>query len=156
MRVLDTLTPERVWLTRSQGAPQDKREVFSLLARLLAPAADETTEDIAQRLAEREAVQSTGIGDGVAIPHCSLVGLDRHLAALVVHTEGVDFQSIDGKPVQLIMGVVGPTAGATNHLKFLARVSRLFRSATTRHRLLEAASPEGVIAVVEQSEGAEP
>ncbi len=124
-----------------------------MLAELLAPAANTTRDEVERGLAEREGVRSTGIGEGVAIPHCSVAGLHSHVAALVVHGVGVDFDSIDGKPAQLIMGVVGPSGGPTNHLKFLARVSRLFGNAATRRHLLDAGSSAAVISVVERAEG---
>ena len=77
-------------------------------------------------LADREELQSTGIGDGVvAIPHGSLEVLDQQTAALVLCPQGVDFDSIDGRPARIVVGVVGPKKATGEHLRLLARISRL-------------------------------
>ena len=75
------------------------------------------------------ALQSTGIGDGVAIPHGKLPGLERLLATFARSRRGVDFESIDGQPTHLFFLLVVPEHSGGQHLKALARISRFFRDA---------------------------
>lgn len=151
MRVRDTLAEDRIYVFESGSTAPDKAEVLALLGRLLAPATGESADTVERRLHDREAVQSTAIGQGVAIPHATLPSLRHQVAALLVHPVGVPFDSVDGEPAQLIMGVVGPQ-NATGHLKFLARVSKLFRRSSTRRALIEASDAAGVLALLEAAE----
>jgi PTS system nitrogen regulatory IIA component len=91
-----------------------------------------------ETLLAREKLGSTGIGEGVAIPHGKLPGLGGLLAAFGRSVQGVDFQSIDGKPTHLFFVLFAPEASAGLHLKALARISRLLRSPALRKALLEA------------------
>lgn len=89
-------------------------------------------------LEDRERLNSTALGDGVAIPHGKLPGLKRVFAAFGRSRAGVDFQSLDGKPTHLFFLLVAPDDSAGAHLKALARISRLLKDAAFRTRLLEA------------------
>jgi PTS system nitrogen regulatory IIA component len=89
-------------------------------------------------LEDRERLNSTALGDGVAIPHGKLPGLRRVFAAFARSRDGVDFQSIDGKPTHLFFLLVAPEDSAGAHLKALARISRLLKDPAFRSRLLEA------------------
>jgi len=89
-------------------------------------------------LEDRERLNSTALGDGVAIPHGKLPGIRRVIAAFARTRAGVDFQSIDGKPTHLFFLLVAPEDSAGAHLKALARISRLLKDPAFRARLLEA------------------
>jgi len=93
---------------------------------------------LVQALEDRERLNSTALGEGVAIPHGKLPGLHRVVAAFGRSPGGVDFQSLDGKPTHLFFLLVAPEDSAGAHLKALARISRLLKDATFRTRLLEA------------------
>lgn len=93
---------------------------------------------IVEVLAERERLASTGVGSGVAIPHGRVPGLRGVRCVFGVHREGVDFEAIDGEPVHLFIGVLAPDGQASQHLKALARISRLFRNAELREALIAA------------------
>lgn len=104
-------------------------------------------------LQEREELHSTGIGDGVALPHArnalsSLVG--EPVIVFGRHREGIPYGSIDNKPVQLFFLIV--TTSVTQHLQILARMSRLLRDANLRRRLLAAAQPSEVLQAVKDAE----
>ena len=99
-------------------------------------------------LREREALQSTGIGEGVAIPHGKIAGLDRLVATFARSTAGVDFESIDGQPTQLFFLLVVPEQSGGQHLKALARVSRLLRREDIRQRLRAAPDMDAIFAVL--------
>jgi len=101
---------------------------------------------------ERERVMSTGMGDGVAIPHAKSDAVDALVAAFGITKEDVDFQSIDGKPVRLIFLLVGPTDQTGPHLKALSRISRLMHREEFRRQLASAHSSKEVIGAIEKEE----
>lgn len=93
---------------------------------------------LVQALEDRERLNSTALGDGVAIPHGKLPGIRRVFAAFGRSRAGVDFQSLDGKPTHLFFLLVAPEDSAGAHLKALARISRLLKDQSFRERLLTA------------------
>lgn len=130
-----------------------KDELLAELATSLAAAVPAL--DVAELLGvlrEREALQSTGIGEGVAIPHGKIKGLDRLVAAFARSTGGVDFDSIDGQPTQLLFLLVVPEQSGGQHLKALARISRFFRDASFREKLLAADELELVFRAIEEED----
>jgi fructose-specific phosphotransferase system IIA component len=100
-----------------------------------------------QDLVEREKVMSTGIGNGVAIPHAYTDGVDRLVAGFFRSTEGVDFDALDGKAVDLFFLILGPKANRREHIKVLAKVSRLLNHAEFREALRKVKDVEGVFSV---------
>lgn len=137
MRLTDLLSPARVDIRRDRE-PIDKENAIALLARMLGEHDGVTTSEIERVLLEREQLQSTGIGEGVAIPHGALPQLREQVAALLIVPDGVDFQAIDDAKVSILFGVIGPKRATGEHLKTLARVSRLLRSKEFRTRLVSA------------------
>lgn len=139
MHVSDLLSAERVTVRRD-GAPGtfDKPASLAVLATLLAGGAKLPAEVVEKVLVEREALQSTGVGDGVAIPHGAVTDLDRQYGALLIVPAGLDFDAIDGQKVNLLFAVITPKRATGEHLKTLARISRLLRSAAFRQKLLAA------------------
>jgi mannitol/fructose-specific phosphotransferase system IIA component (Ntr-type) len=106
-----------------------------------------------QALREREELHSTGIGEGVALPHArtALTGLVRQpVIVFGRHPTGISYGAIDGRPVQLFFLLV--TTSVTQHLQILARISRLLRSAPLRQKLLTADRPESILSLVRDVE----
>lgn len=137
---LDTLlAPERARIIRGSLG---RAEALDALAELLTTDDTSRTEEVLRALRAREDLQSTGLGDGVAIPHAALPSLPAQRAALLVAPAGVDFDAIDDEKVRLFVAVVGPRATSGEHLRILARLSRLFRSRLLRERLIAAESSE--------------
>ena len=99
-------------------------------------------------LEDRERLNSTALGDGVAIPHGKLPGIRRVFAAFARSRAGVDFQSLDGKPTHLFFLLVAPEDSAGAHLKALARISRLLKDASFRTRLLEAPDARTLFTII--------
>ncbi len=99
-------------------------------------------------LEDRERLNSTALGDGVAIPHGKLPGLRRVLAAFGRSRAGVDFQSLDGNPTHLFFLLAAPEDSAGAHLKALARISRLLKDPGFRARLLEAADAHAIWTII--------
>lgn len=94
-----------------------------------------------RRLVEREELGSTAIGSGVAIPHCKMEKLSRVVVAIGLSREGVEFESEDGKPVQLFFLVVSPTDSPAAHLRSLAAISKWVKADRHVERLLELEKP---------------
>jgi len=99
-------------------------------------------------LEDRERLNSTALGEGVAIPHGKLANVKRVIAAFGRHPAGVDFQSIDGKPTHLFFLLVAPEDSAGAHLKALARISRLLKDEGFRKRLLAAGDAHELYATI--------
>src|SRR5437868_15328280 len=110
----------------------DKAGVLRELCAPLARAHGFEAGRLTEVLLEREKLGSTGIGEGVAIPHGKLPGVPGLLAAFGRSTKGVEFAAIDGRPAQLFFVLFAPENSAGVHLKALARISRLFKSAAFR------------------------
>jgi mannitol/fructose-specific phosphotransferase system IIA component (Ntr-type) len=114
------------------------------------PAARQT---LLRALHERERLHSTGIGDGIALPHArnALVGLvDAPLMVFGRHAQGIPYDAIDGVPARLFFLLLAPTV--TQHLGILARLSRILRDPTLRQSLLSVESPQEVIALIREAE----
>ena len=113
----------------------------------------EARQTLLRALHEREQLHSTGIGDGVALPHArnALVGLvDHPIIVFGRHPEGIAYNAIDAIPARLFFLLIAPTV--TEHLAILARLSRLLRDPKLRKSLLSAEKPERVIALVTEAE----
>jgi nitrogen PTS system EIIA component len=156
MRLTDILTKDRVLVARQKDGIRAKGEVIETLAGLLARGTGRDPESIHKVLADREELQSTGIGDGVAIPHGSLDALDHQTAAVLLCPDGIDFHSIDGRPANIVVGVVGPRRATGEHLRMLARISRLLRDGSFRDRLLAASSGVDAFEVIQTEEESRP
>jgi PTS system nitrogen regulatory IIA component len=139
VQLTDLLSAERTAVRHNDnGGEFDKTSALHELAALLARGTVVPSATIERVLGEREALQSTGIGEGVAIPHGALSELDKQVAAVLTVPEGVEFQAIDDAKVNIFFAVISPKRASGEHLKTLARVSRLLRSKSFRQRLLSA------------------
>jgi len=110
------------------------------------------SNSIYDRLAERESQESTGIGNGVAIPHCKLENLQQVLVAIGYSNEGVNFHAIDGNPTYFFFLVISPSNAAVMHLRALAALSRLLKSQNFLNRLWQRPSASELIALIRQEE----
>ncbi|MCW5791211.1 MAG: PTS sugar transporter subunit IIA [Polyangiaceae bacterium] len=142
-RLTDFLTPARIQIHAGPG-PVSRDAVLDSLAELLAGVSHSTPGELSRSMREREALQSTGIGGGVAVPHCFVDAAPAQHAALVLFPRGVEFGALDGGLVHIAVGVVGPRR-PTDHLRVLARVSRLLHAEEMRAELLRAEAPEQVM-----------
>jgi PTS system nitrogen regulatory IIA component len=127
----------------------DKNGVIREFAGLLLAAGKVREEgEIIRVLAEREALGSTGIGDGVAIPHGKVRGLREIVVAFGRSRNGVDFQSIDGKPVSLFFLLLAPDGNPGDHLRVLARISRILKNPVLREHLRTAPRDEDIRKII--------
>jgi nitrogen PTS system EIIA component len=100
------------------------------------------SEAMLEVLLDREKLGSTGIGDGIAIPHGKLKGLDSLVISFGRSREGIDFDAIDGKPVHIFFLLMAPESSTGQHLKALAKISRMLKDPEFRSSLLSAKSSE--------------
>lgn len=101
-------------------------------------------DSMVEVLLEREKLGSTGIGDGIAIPHGKLPGLDNLIISFGRSREGVGFDSLDGNPVHIFFLLMAPENSAGQHLKALAKISRMLKDKDFRKNLIETGSSEGI------------
>lgn len=138
MRLFDPLSPAAV-LDDLRGETKDE-VLRELSGAAVATVPSVAAADLFRILQDRESLGSTGIGEGAAIPHGKVPGLDRLVTVFARSRAGVQFQSLDGKPAHLFFLILAPENSAGLHLKALARVSRLLKDARFRGAL--AAAPD--------------
>ncbi len=133
----------------------DKDGIISELAGLLvASGGIKKTEkvEVIKRLKEREALGSTGIGKGVAIPHAKCPKAKKMIAAFGVSRDGVDFKSLDGDPTHIYFLLIAPGETPGPHLKALAKISRLLDDKFVRDRLRVAKNAQDLLKIIEEEE----
>jgi len=130
-------------------ASSDKETTIRSLVRALSGAGCVEDEDgFVEAILHRENIESTGIGLGVAIPHARTDAVSRTVLAFGRTREGIDFNSLDGKPSRLVFLIAAPESNKTEYIMTLARVSRLLRRDAVREALLEAETPDRVIDII--------
>ena len=150
MRLSELLNPNAVSLRLKA---QTKREALVELVELLESAHGFRSQgEILDRVMRREAMMTTGIGNGVAIPHGKARSVDRMAAACAVAPEGIDFESEDGQPVYLLVLFVSPENATTLHVRVLANLSRLLKEESVRKSLREAKNLDAFFAALQSAE----
>jgi PTS system nitrogen regulatory IIA component len=119
-------------------------------ARLAALGLVRNADDLFQKLWEREQLGSTGIGGGIAIPHCKIAGLREGIVAIGIVPTGVDFGAADGEPVRLFFLVVSPNEAPAAHLQMLAAISRWIKAGGHAERILDLNDPQAVYGFLQQ------
>lgn len=133
---------------------KDPAEVLRVFADRLAEAGVvKDAGELFRRLREREQLSSTGIGAGIAIPHCKMPGLKQAVLAVGVAPQGIDFGAADGQPVRLFFAVISPESSPAEHLRVLASISRWIKSGQRAERLLALREPQEIQRFLEE-EGA--
>ena len=148
MRLASLTRPELIF---PDLPAQDRAAVLRALAGQIAGLGlVRDAEDLFQKLWEREQLGSTGIGSGIAIPHCKIPGLGQGVVAIGMVPGGVDFGAADGQPVKLLFLVLSPSAAPAEHLQVLATISRWIKADRSADRILELREPEEVIRFLEE------
>lgn len=131
----------------------DKEGVIKELLQMLAKAgAVKDVDKLFKVLMGREALGSTGIGQGVGIPHGKTDNVNRVVGAFAISKAGVDFDSLDGEPAYIFFLLMAPEDSAGPHLKALARISRLLKDKFLRDRLMKAKNPKEAIDIMSKAE----
>ncbi len=150
MKLLDILPKESI-ISELRG--HSKREVLEELTDALLkhrPQLDRA--QVVEVLLERERLGSTGIGDGIAIPHGKIKDLDQLALSFGRSTSGVDFESMDGKPAHFFFLLVAPENCAGIHLRALAKIARFLKNSTIRKRLGAVQTQDEVAAILQEDE----
>jgi len=146
MKLLDFLKEEWV-IPELRGA--DKPSVLKELSEvLMKPCGATSSEELIQVLLEREKLGSTGIGEGVAIPHGRLKRLKHFFISFGRSTHGMDFDSIDQKPCQLFFMVMAPENSAVENLNLLGRIARLLKDPSFKKKLMGAKNQKEIFQVI--------
>jgi PTS system nitrogen regulatory IIA component len=127
---------------------QSRKQVLSEMAAVMSAAAGLDSREVAEALLERERLGSTGVGDGVAIPHARIDRLKRPIGGFARLLEPVDFEAIDERRADLVFMLLAPTDAGAEHLRALARVARVFRQEPVRAALRGAHTAEAVLAIL--------
>ncbi len=127
---------------------QSKKHLLQDLAQAMAPVAGLEARKIFEILNTREKLGSTGLGQGIAIPHGRVTGLDRVCGMFAHLATPIDFGSIDGEPVDIVFVLLAPEHDGADHLTALARISRLMRQPQTVAKLRGTQSPEALYAIL--------
>ena len=127
----------------------DKKNVLSELSTFLEIKGEITSkEKLLVALIEREKLGSTGIGENVAIPHAKISEIDKIITVFGRSKNGVEFESLDKKPVNFIFLVLAPENSTGEHLKALARISRLFKNTSLRESVLKASEADQIYSIL--------
>ncbi len=145
MEITDLLAPEAVI---PHMKAQSKKQLLQDLAQRMAQLSGLPERRIAETLIERERLGSTGMGQGIAIPHGRLAGLDRIVGLFARLESPIEYEAVDGQPVDLVFLLLAPENAGADHLKALARVSRLLRNQAVCEKLRAATKPEVMYALL--------
>jgi PTS system nitrogen regulatory IIA component len=124
-----------------------------LVARVVAVLPQLDQQELLDRLLEREAQQSTGIGGGLALPHAIVHGLEKTTLVVCRCRDGLDFASLDAKPVDLLFLLLSPEDASEEHLRLLARLARIVSPEETLAELRRAAGPEELFRMLLEQDG---
>jgi PTS system nitrogen regulatory IIA component len=149
MKMLDILNPDAIV---SDLKSQHKLGVIEELAAPIAKMLNMPTRDIVQVLMEREQLGSTGIGQGIGIPHGKLKDLDAPVIGFGLSKKGVDFDSLDDKPTHLFFTLITPDQSTGIHLKLLGRISRILKNDGFINRLMNASNSEEIFTIIKNED----
>ena len=144
-KILDMLTPERIAIL---DVP-DKETALKKLAGILAAADSiKDKQELESAIFEREKILSTSIGLGVAIPHVRLLSVNEMTIAVGVCKNGIDYDSFDGVPVEIIFMIASPVGTHREYLSVLAKIALLLKNESLRNMILESETPEDIYSVL--------
>ena len=150
MKISDILCPA---LIKTELESETKYELFEEMVDLFVKAGEITDRDQAVRvLEEREARMSTGISSGLGLPHGRLPGLTHPLLALGISREGIEYESLDGEPVYVVIAIFAKEDEPMLHVQMLAEISRLFSVPDFLRRLRQCRTADEVLAVFRSEE----
>jgi PTS system nitrogen regulatory IIA component len=148
MTLIDLLSPAAVISPlRANGKKQALQELALHASKLTAL----PERELYEALLQRERLGSTGIGDGIAIPHGRMAGIDRLVGLFARVEKPIDFEALDGQPVDIIFVLIAPEGAGADHLKALARVARVLRNQAVLEQIRMVRDPEMIYALLVES-----
>ncbi|MCP3901495.1 MAG: PTS sugar transporter subunit IIA [Desulfobacteraceae bacterium] len=149
MKILDFLSTERIIPNMKS---RDKKGVIDELAQAVANTTTAENAEIAKVLLEREQLGSTGIGDGIAIPHGRLSSIDSIIMGFGSSELGIEYDAIDDKPVNIFFLLLTPENSTGGHLKVLAQISKLLKNKQFKTNLSNAKSTQKVLEIIQEAD----
>ncbi|QEQ97457.1 PTS IIA-like nitrogen regulatory protein PtsN [Neptunomonas concharum] len=148
MSIISLLSPERT-LQHIEGG--SKKRILEFVSNIIAESNGSiVAEDLFSGLISRERLGSTGIGEGVAIPHCRLAGITEAIGALIHLSEPIDFDAIDNRPVDLLFFLLVPEEACEEHLNILGKLAESFSQEAIREQLRKADSNTHLLQVASE------
>lgn len=135
--MIDSFRTECIQIGTSVSKKADVIKEISLLAKKSEILKDLSAGEIEEALLERENLVSTGLSEGIAIPHCSFEGLDRFVVGLLIQEKGLDFEALDGGRSKLLFFIIGPKAGRNKHIKILSSISKMSKEKDLLNTLIK-------------------
>lgn len=149
MKILDVLHKDAIL---ADLKALDKKGVLEELVTPVARIAGVNHERLVRVLMERERLGSTGIGDGIGIPHGKLKGLGSLVLGFGLSRKGIDFESMDGLPAYIFFLLITPENSTGLHLKLLARISRILKNDPFKKKLLNATDSDEIYSIIKEEE----
>ena len=150
MKLSEILNPNSICIALRST---DKMTVLGELGEILATHENQLKADmITQVLTERERLATTGVGEGVAIPHAKIDMLESIQIAVGLSKSGVEFDAVDGEPVNVFFALLAPMCSSGDHLRALAQISRLLKNSDVRDKLLACQNADELLSVVREQE----
>ena len=135
-----------------QVKDSSKDGAIKALVRTLAKCPEVTKEkELSKAIHDRERILSTGIGQGIAIPHAKIASVTKFVAAIGISKSGVDFDSLDDKPAHIIVMIAGPEGQSEEYLRILSRFTAVLKNEQVRNRVIEAKKSDQVMAILRES-----
>jgi PTS system nitrogen regulatory IIA component len=149
MKIIDLLLKEAIL---SDLKANDKKGVLEELVTPVARIADIKHDYLVKVLMERERLGSTGIGEGIGIPHGKVKDLESLVLGFGLSKKGVDFDSMDGHPAHIFFLLLTPENSTGLHLKLLARISRILKNDSFKQKLLRATNRDEIYSIIKEQE----
>jgi mannitol/fructose-specific phosphotransferase system IIA component (Ntr-type) len=141
VRIVDYLSPERVVYLKGKTKQEALLELVDAIGK--APEVSDK-EQLRKAIFAREEIMSTGIGLEIAVPHAKLPSISNFVLAVGISKDGIEYDSLDGKPVKIVVMIAGPAGDQELYLRILASVTLLLKNARTRDRIISATTPAEV------------
>ena len=149
MKIVDVLQKEAILVDLKAT---DKKGAIEELVVPVARIAGVEQDDMVRVLMDRERLGSTGIGNGIGIPHGKLRNLESLVLGFGISRKGVDFESMDHRPTHIFFLLITPENSTGLHLKLLARISRILKSDSFREQLLSASDADEIFSVIQEAD----
>jgi len=149
MKLIDYIKPEFMQLNLES---RDKKGVIEELCQPLAEYSGVNRDNLVKILLERERLGSTGIGSSIAIPHGKVKGLEHLMIGFGLSSKGVNFEAIDSKPVYLFFVIITPEDSTGDHLKVLAKISKILRDKEVRSSIIKSAEKEEILKIISDND----
>ncbi len=149
MKITDVLNENSII---SDLQSHDKKGVLEELVTPLSENANISQENLVRILMDRERLGSTGIGEGIGIPHGKIKGLNSLIIGFGISKKGVNFESLDGRPTHIFFLIITPEESTGIHLKLLAQISKILKNESFRDKLMRAPDKSDIFSIIKEED----